>query len=340
MLFEKMEGRIILATFSSMITRISEIMHIAERLGRKVAINGRSMKNNIQIARNLGYIKVKDDTIIPLEEIHKYNDKKLLILTTGAQGESNAGLMRIVNGEHRQIELRPGDNVVFSSSVIPGNERSVQSLKDNIARQGAKIYHTKMIDIHASGHATQEDIKTVVRILKPKFFMPVHGHYFMRVVNCQNAIDAGVKKENVRMLDNGSVGLVTKEKFMISEETVPAHYVMVDGLGVGDVGEVVLRDRKMLAQEGMIVVIVTIDRKNGRILKNPDIISRGFIYLKDNQDLLKQVRQRIRLMVSKIPRKQTIDADYLKALMRDQLGQFLYNKTYRRPMVLPVVIEI
>ncbi|MFH1188365.1 MAG: ribonuclease J [bacterium] len=340
MLFKKMEGRIILATFSSMITRIGEIMHIAEKMGRKVAINGRSMKNNIQIARNLGYIKVSEDTIIPIEEIHKYKDKNLLILSTGAQGESNAGLMRIVSGEHRHIQLKPGDGVVFSSSVIPGNERSVQSLKDNISRQGASIYHTKVIDIHASGHATQEDIKTVVRILKPDFFMPVHGHYYMRVVNCQNAIEAGVKKENVRMLDNGSVAVLSKQHFVITDETVPAHYVMVDGLGVGDVGEIVLRDRKMLAQEGMIVIIVTLDRKTGRVLKNPDIISRGFIYLKDNQDMLKQVRQKIRAIADHIPRKQQLDADYLKSLMRDQLGQFLYNKTYRRPMVLPVVIEV
>ena len=339
-LFEKIEGRIILATFSSMITRLGEIMHIAEKLGRKVAVNGRSMKNNIQIARNLGYIKVADDTIIPVEEIHKYRDRNIMILTTGAQGESNAGLMRIVSGEHRQIQIRPGDAMVFSSSVIPGNERSVQALKDNLARQGAQIFHTSVIDIHASGHATQEDIKTVVRTLKPEFFMPVHGHYYMRVVNCQNAIDAGVKKENVRMLDNGSVAVLSKQKFVITDETVPAHYIMVDGLGIGDVGEVVLRDRKMLAQEGMIVIILTLDRKTGSVLKNPDIISRGFIYLKDNQDMLKQVRQKVRAIAGHIPRKQTIDADYMKALMRDQIGQFLYTKTNRRPMVLPVVIEV
>lgn len=339
-LFEKIEGRIILATFSSMITRLGEIMHIAEKLGRKVAINGRSMKNNIQIARNLGYIKVADDTIIPVEEIHKYRDKNIMILTTGAQGESNAGLMRIVSGEHRHIQIRPGDAMVFSSSVIPGNERSVQALKDNLARQGAQIFHTAIIDIHASGHATQGDIKTVVKLLKPEFFMPVHGHYYMRVVNCQNAIEAGVPKENVRVLDNGNVALLGKKQFTITDETVPAHYVMIDGLGVGDVGEVVLRDRKMLAQEGMIVIIVTLDRKSGKILKNPDIISRGFIYLKDNQDLLKEVRTKIRNIVGRIPKKQTVDADYLKSLMRDQIGQFLHTKTYRRPMVLPVVIEI
>ncbi|HEY4497092.1 MAG TPA: ribonuclease J [Candidatus Paceibacterota bacterium] len=339
-LFKKAEGRIILSTFSSMLTRIAEIIKIAEKLDKKVVINGRSMKDNIQIAQNLGYMKFKKGTIISVEEAHKHKDEKILVITTGAQGESTAGLMKIVNGEHKYINIKAGDTVIFSSSVIPGNERSVQNLKDNLSRQGAIVYTSKMIDIHSSGHAPKEDIKKVIQLIKPKFLVPVHGYYFMRGANGQNGIDAGMPKENIRLMDNGQVGSLTKDSFIITDETVPAHYIMVDGLGVGDVGEVVLRDRRILAQEGMIVVITTIDRKTGRILKNPDIISRGFIYLKDNQYLLEEVRKKIRGIIGRIPKHQPLDADYLKNLFRDQIGQYLYNKTFRRPMVLPVIIEI
>lgn len=333
------EGRIILSTFSSMLTRIAEIIKICEELNRKVFINGRSMKDNIQMAHSLGYMKYKPDTILPLEEMSKYKDHQIMVLTTGAQGESNAGLMRIVNGEHRHVRIKPGDTMVFSSSVIPGNERSVQTLKDNLARQGAIVYNTKMIDIHSSGHAPQADLEIVMKLIKPKFLMPVHGYYFMRYTNGKIGVQAGIPKENIRLMDNGNVAYLTKDTFTISEETVPAHYVMVDGLGVGDVGEVVLRDRRILAEEGMLVVITTIDRKTGRVLKNPDIISRGFIYLKENQELLTEVRKKIRLIVGRIPQGQ-LDSDYLKNIFRDQIGQFLYNKTSRRPMILPVVIEI
>lgn len=339
-LFRKAEGRVILSTFSSMLTRIAEIIIISERLGRKVALNGRSMKDNVQIAQTLGYMKFKKDSVIPIEEASKHRDDKLLILTTGSQGESGAGLMRIVNGEHRHIRIKPGDTVIFSSSVIPGNERSLQNLRDNLARQGAIVYHESSIDIHSSGHAPKEDLITVMKLIKPKFLMPIHGYYFMRHQNGQNGIEAGIPKGNIRVMDNGQVALLTQDQFIVSDETVPANYIMVDGLGVGDVGEVVLRDRRVLAQEGMVVIIVTLDRKTGRVLKNPDIISRGFIYLKENQEMLDEIRKRIRSLVNRIPQHQSIDADYLKTLFRDQIGQFLYNKTYRRPMILPVVIEL
>ncbi len=339
-LFKKADGRIILTTFSSMITRIAEIIKICEKLGRVVVINGRSMRENVNIAQALGYMKIKKSTIIPGEEINKHKDNKIMVITTGAQGESSAGLMKIINGEHRNIRIKSGDTIIFSSSVIPGNERSVQTLKDNLARQGAIIHQSNIIDIHASGHAPKEDIKLAIGLIKPKFVMPVHGYYFMRATNGKNAIEQGIPAENIRILDNGQIGLITKDDFVVSKETVPAHYIMVDGLGVGDVGEVVLRDRLVLAKEGMVVVITTLDRKTGRVLKNPDIISRGFIYLKENQELLEEIRRRIRAIISRIPRQQPIDPDYLKTLFRDQIGQFLYNKTYRRPMILPVVIEV
>ena len=339
-IFKNAEGRIVVATFSSLITRIAEIIKIAERLGRKVALNGYSMKTNIQIAQTLGFVKAKDGTLISVEEVSKFKDEKVLILSTGAQGESNAGLMKIINGEHRHLKIKTGDTFVLSSSVIPGNERSVQTVKDNLARQGAIVFHSALVDIHSSGHAPKGDIKLVIELLKPKFLMPVHGYYFMRAANGMTAREAGVAKENVILMDNGEVAELTKDTFTVTKETVPAFYVMVDGLGVGDVEEYVLRDRRALAQEGMIVIILAIDRDKGKILKNPDIISRGFIYLKENQEMLDEIRKRIRSLMQRLPNYREVDPDYLKTLIRDQIGQFLYTKTKRRPMILPVIIEI
>lgn len=339
-IFRKAEGRIIVATFASLLTRIGEIINIAEKIGRKVALNGYSMKTNVQIARDLGFIRPKEGSIIAVEEINKYRDEKLLVLSTGAQGESNAGLMKIINGEHRQIKIKSGDTVVLSSSVIPGNERAVQVVKDNLARQGADVHTSALIDIHSSGHAPKDDLQLVMKLIKPKFLVPVHGYYFMRAANAKSAQEVGIPKENVLLMDNGQVAELGPNEFRVSKETVPAFYVMVDGLGVGDVEEVVLRDRRALAQEGMIVVIITVDRDKGKLLKSPDIISRGFIYLKENQEMLEELRKRVKGLLSRLPTYQPIEADYLKTLLRDQLGQFIYNKTKRRPMILPVVIEI
>ena len=340
-LFKKAEGRIIVAMFASVLTRIGEVIKIAERLGRRVALSGYSMKSNVQIAQNLGFIKPGEGTIISLEEIHKYRDEKLLILSTGAQGESNASLMKIINREHRQISIKPGDTVILSSSVIPGNERSVQAIKDDLARQGAIIYHSDIVDIHSSGHATKGDLQLAMKLLNPKFLVPVHGYYYKRFVNAQNAVEIGIPRQNVFLMDNGQVAVMNESTFRILKETVPASYVMVDGLGVGDVEEVVLRDRRMLAAEGMVVVILTVDRdKGGKLLKSPDIISRGFIFLKEHHELLEEMRKRIRALTARLPASQPLEPDYLKTLIRDQLGQFLYNKTRRRPMILPVVIEI
>ncbi|MDP3974764.1 MAG: ribonuclease J [Candidatus Jorgensenbacteria bacterium] len=340
-LFKTAKGRIIVGTFASLLDRLGEIVRIAERLGRKVALSGYSMKSNVQIAQRLGYFKFNKETIIPLEEIAKHKDEKILILSTGAQGEPNASLMRVANGEHKQIRIKSTDTVVLSSSVVPGNERSVQNLKDNLARQGATIYHHKMLDIHSSGHAPQEELKTVMGLVKPKHFLPIHGYYFMRWRNAGHAQEVlGLAPKDTVLADNGLVVELTKESVHLTGEQVPAYYVMVDGLGVGDVGEVVLRDRLTLAQEGMLVIIITLSKQNGRILKNPDIISRGFIYLKEQQGLLDEIRKRIRGVVGRIPQYQPLDADYVKTLVRDQIGQFLFTKTKRRPMVLPVIIEI
>jgi len=339
-IFKKSDGRIIVATFSSLLDRIAQIIKIAEKLGRKVAFSGYSMKANVLIAQNLGFIKTNPGTIIPLEDINKYRDDKILILSTGAQGEPNASLMRIINNEHRLVKIKPGDTVVLSSSIIPGNERSVQTVKDNLARQGAIVYHSDLIDIHSSGHAPKEDLKLVMKLIQPKFVVPVHGYYFMRAANAQNAREVGIPSKNVILMDNGEVAELYPDKFIVTGEKIPAFYVMVDGLGIGDVEEVVLRDRRNLAKEGMLVLITTIDKRTGNLLKSPDIISRGFIYLRENQELLEEIRKKLRGIIARLAGQRDVDPDYLKTLIREQISQFLYNKTKRRPMVLPVVIEI
>lgn len=339
-IFKKAQGRIVVGLFASLLNRIGEIMRISEKYGRKIALSGSSMKTNVQIAINLGYIKVSKGTIIPLEDIHKHPDNKIVVLATGAQGESNASMMKIVNGEHRYVQIKKGDTIVFSASIIPGNERQVQYLKDNLARQGAVVYHSRLVDVHSSGHAPQEELKTVIGCLKPKYFIPIHGYYFLRASNGKLAEDEGVSAKNVVLADNGQVIEISKGAAHVTEETVPAYYVMVDGLGVGDVGEVVMRDRLVLAEEGMVVIIATIDKRTGRFLKNPDIISRGFIYLRENKEIVEEMRKKMKAILGRIPRKQSLDSDYVKGLVRDQIGQFVYNKTKRRPMILPVIIEI
>ncbi len=339
-LIRNAKGRVIIASFASLVDRLLEIIKIADKLGRKVALNGRSMIANIDIAKNLGYLKERSENVVPLQDISKYKDDKILVLTTGSQGESNAGLMRIVNGEHRIVHFKETDTVVFSSSVVPGNERSVQTLQDNIARQVNEVYNSKFLDIHSSGHAKGEDVKLVMKIIAPKFVVPIHSYYYKRKAVIKLAKEVGIEKDRIIMIDNGQVASLTKDKFIITGEKVPATYVMVDGLGVGDVEEVVLRDRVSLSKEGMVVIVLTIQRQNGRLVKSPDIISRGFIYLKENREIVEEMRKRLRGIVGRIPSYQQIEVDYLKTLIREQVSQFIYNQTKRRPMILPVIIEI
>ncbi|HPW34183.1 MAG TPA: ribonuclease J [Candidatus Paceibacterota bacterium] len=339
-LISKAKGRIIVGLFASLLTRASDILKIAEKHTKKVFLSGLSLKSNVNAAQNLGYIKVPKGLIVPLEELHKYHDDKILILATGAQGEPKASLMKIANGESKHITVKKGDTFIFSASVIPGNEKPVQTLKDNLTRQGARVIQTQHIDVHASGHGPSGDLKMIIDIIKPKFFIPIHGLYFMRAANVENAVETGVERENCFLVDNGQIVEIATDKIRISDRNVPAYYVMVDGLGVGDVEEVVVRDRVLLAQEGMMVVIVTLDRRTGQFLKNPDIISRGFIYLKENKEMVEELRKKIKGLIGKIPRFQSLEADYLKNMIKDQVGQFVYNKTKRRPMVLPVIIEV
>lgn len=339
-IIRKSKGRIIFATFASHLDRLKQVILMAERHGRRVALSGYSMKSNIEIARNLGYIKTQKGTIIPIEESHRVPDRNLVYLCTGAQGEDKAVLMRIANQEHRFIKIKKGDTVILSSSVIPGNERAVQNLRDNLSRQGALVLHYRIMDIHSSGHAPQEDLKAMVRIMKPKFLIPIHGYYYMRKTLAELTKDWGVKTQNSIVIDNGNVVELGRNGFTVQKEKVPSYYVMVDGLGVGDVGEIVVRDRKMLASDGMIVIIVSVDKQTGNLLRDPDIISRGFIYLKESKELIDEIKSKIKKIIGKIPGDKPVDSEYIKDGLRDKIGQFIFSRTQRRPMVLPVVIEI
>ena len=339
--FLEAKGRIILSTFASMITRMAEIIKIAENLGRKVIINGRSMKDNLEIAKSLGYIKYKPGTLIPVEEINKHKDDKILILSTGAQGQENAGLMRIANSEHKHIHIKPGDTVIFSSSVIPGNERGVQTLKDNFTRQGAVVVTNDDLDIHSSGHAPSDDLAMVAKICKPKFIIPIHGFYFKRAANIQTMKKIGIDQERIILMDNGQIAEINTNNVVVTDKTVDAFYVMVDGLGIGDVQEVVLRDRRMLSQDGIFVVIAAVDTETGRVKGSPDIISRGFIYLKESGELLHQSRGLVRRVIEESTNKMhPINYAHVRDNVRERLGSFLFQKTKRRPMVLPVIIEV
>ncbi len=340
-IFEKAKGRIIAATFASLISRIQQLIWLGEKFGRYIVIDGLSMRTNVEVCRQLGYLKIKKGSLISPKESLRLPPEKVLIICTGSQAEDQAVLQRIANKEHKYFQIEPGDTVIFSSSVIPGNERAVQNLKDSLARQGAKIYHYQMMDIHASGHACQEDLKLLISLIQPKFFIPIHGQYSMLQANADLAKELGIPEENIVIPINGDIVELTPDSIKISKEKVEASYVMVDGLGVGDVGEVVLRDREMLAKDGIFVIIAVIDSRIGKVKGSPDIISRGFVYLRESKELLAEVRKLTKEIVAKTAsRERTKNWAYVKANLRDKIGEFLYQKTKRRPMVLPVVIEV
>jgi len=340
-IFKKTNGRIIAATFASLLNRVQQLITLSEKHGRKVCIEGYSMKTNVEIARSLNYLKIKKDTLIKTKEITKYPDSKITIICTGAQGEGQAVLMRIANQEHKFIHLKKGDTIIFSSSVVPGNERTVQVLKDEFYRQGTKVYHYKMMDIHAGGHAHQEELKEMINIMKPKFFLPAYGQFSMLVTHAEVAQKAGIPSKNIILAENGQIINLNRQKVFIDKKTVPSNYIMVDGLGVGDVGEVVLRDRQMLAQDGMFVIVAIVDRQTGQIKGSPDIISRGFVYLRESKELLAQTRRKVIDIVNRAAGSGgAVNWVYVKDEIRNKVGQFLFSKTERRPIILPVVIEV
>lgn len=341
-IFKDAKGRIIIATFSSLVNRIQQAITLSEKYGRKVSFIGHSMKSNVEITKKLGYLKSQKGTLLKkVADANNFPDKNVTILCTGAQGEDNAGLMKITTREHPSIFVKPGDTIVFSSSVIPGNERTVQMLKDDLLRQKANVFHYKMMDIHAGGHAQREELKEMISIMKPKFFMPIHGQFSMLFANSNLAKEQGMKEENVILGDNGRVVNVTAEKAFIEKKEVPSEYIMVDGLGIGDVGEVVLRDRQMLSKDGIFVIIAVVNRKTGKVQDSPDIISRGFVYLRESKDLLFQTRKKVIQTIEKSTISgQVVNWTYVKDNVRNNIGDFLFQKTQRRPMVLPVIIEV
>ncbi|MFH1769470.1 MAG: ribonuclease J [Parcubacteria group bacterium] len=338
-IYKTAKGRIIAATFASLINRVQQMITLSEKYGRKVIIDGYSMKSNIEIMKELGEIRMKKDTQITPDQIDNYPDNQIMVIGTGAQGEERAVMMRIASGEHRHVRLRAEDTVIFSSSVIPGNERTVQRLQDLLYRMDVNVFHYQMMDIHAGGHALQDDLRKMIQIMKPKFFMPIHGYYSMMVVHGRLAQEEGISKDNVLIPDNGNIIHITPNEWWYDKKSAEIENIMVDGLGVGDVGNVVIRDRQVLAEEGMFVIISLINGRTGAVQGSPDIISRGFVYLKDNKELLTEVRNKVKEIVKKTTTR-PINTTDLKNSIREEIGLFLFKKTERRPMILPVVIEV
>lgn len=334
-------GRIIVGTFASLLGRIQQIIWAAEKINKKVIIEGFSMKRNVELAQQLGYMKVKKGTIIQLKDMKSYPDDKIIIMCTGAQGEDNAVLMRIATNEHRFLKVEHGDTIVFSSSVIPGNERSVQRLKDYLYRKGAEVINYKMMDVHAGGHAKQEDLFEMIQMVKPKYHIPVYGNHSFLKIHAKVAQRAGIPEDRIFIPDNGQfIEFDAQGNGLLTNDKTSSDYVFVDGLGVGDVSHVVLRDRKMMAEDGMVVVIATIG-KNGKLIHSPDIISRGFIYMRENKEIVEQIRTKVKNIVNEHNKTNgKINDVYVKESLRNDLGQFIFQKTKRRPMILPVIIEV
>lgn len=345
-LIKKVNGRIIIAAFSSSITRLTHIIKVAESLDKKIAIDGRSMKTNIDVAIEANFFKPKKGTIIPIEEANNYPPNKMVILMTGAQGEEFAALSRAANKSHKKFAIKKGDTIILSASIVPGNERAVQKIKDNLSRQGVKIisFRTPGEDfVHATGHGNKEDIKWLHKKTHPKFFIPIHGNHFMLELHKELAMELGMSEENIIVPDNGSIIEISADgqKMTLRKEKAPAGLMVVDGSSVSDDQNVVIRDRVMLAQDGMFVIIALIDQNTGKLKKSPDLISRGFVYLKENQELLRQVRIIIKKTVEDGTIKfKPVDFDHIKNNLGETVSKFLYQKTAKRPLVIPVVLSI
>ncbi len=339
-LIKEAPGRIIIGTFSSQIKRVEYIIKYANKIGKYVALDGYGMKTNIELTKELGFIKFPAQTLIPIKSISKYPDNKIVVICTGSQGEDRAVFGRIANNTHKYINLQKNDTIVFSSSVIPGNERSVQVVKDALYRKCDNVIHSDIMDVHVSGHCTTEDIKNIIRQIKPTYYLPVYGNHFFLKEAAKLAMSIGFLNENIFILDNGSIFEVEKNKAEINKQKVDTSYVFVDGLGVGDIGQIVLRDRQTMAEDGMLVIVALIDSKTGKLAVKPDVISRGFIYMKDSKDLLYDTKAKIQKIIEETSAEESRNFTFIRNNLRDQIGEFLYQKTERRPMILPMVIEL
>ena len=337
-LFRNAKGRVIVATFSSNVHRVQQVINSSITYGRKVAFSGRSMEKISQIAMDLGYLKVPKNTIIKLDDIHKYPDNKVTIITTGSQGEPMSALSRIASGNHKKIALKEKDYIIISASPIPGNTKLITKLIDVLISKGAEVIYDAMEEVHVSGHACREELKLIHSLIKPKYFVPVHGEYRHLKEHAELAKSLGMDEKNIFLLDNGDVLELTGKKAM-KTKSVHTGTVYVDGSGVGDVGNIVLRDRKVLSQDGILTAVLAINKDAKEIISGPDIISRGFVYVKDSNDLLNEATDLIKREVEYCLDNDILDWYSIKSKIKSSLGHFLYTKTKRKPMIIPVIVE-
>jgi ribonuclease J len=338
-IFKYCDQRILVATFASNVHRVQQVINAAVRYGRKVAVSGRSMQNVVNVAIELGYMTVPEGVLIDIDEINRYRNNQIVIVTTGSQGEPMSALSRMAFSDHKKVEIVPGDLVIISASPIPGNEKLVSKVINELFKKGADVIYESLADVHVSGHACQEELKLIHSLIKPRFFIPVHGEYRHLKQHANLAERLGMKSQNIFIMDIGKVLELTEDSARIAG-SVTAGKVLVDGLGVGDVGNIVLRDRKHLAQDGLIVVVVTISGENGLVIAGPDIISRGFVYVRESEDLMEQVRGVAKTVLGKCEEKKITDWSTIKSNLKSSLNEYLYEKTKRKPMILPVIMEI
>jgi ribonuclease J len=338
-IFRYCDQRILVATFASNVHRVQQVINAAVLYGRKVAVCGRSMVNVVNVAIELGYMNVPEGTLIDIDHINRYKNNQVVIITTGSQGEPMSALYRMAFSDHKKVDIVPGDLVIISATPIPGNEKLVSKVINELFKKGADVIYESLADIHVSGHACQEELKLIHSLVKPKFFIPVHGEYRHLKQHANLAERLGLKKKNIFIMDIGQVLELTEDSARITG-TVPAGKVLVDGLGVGDVGNIVLRDRQHLAQDGLIVVVVTISGENGSVIAGPDVISRGFVYVRESEALMEEVKGIAKTALSKCEEKKIKDWSTIKSTIKGSLSEFLYERTKRKPMILPVIMEI
>ena len=338
-LFINCSKRIVVATFSSNVHRVQQIVNSAVKYRRKVAICGRSMVNMIETARKLGYIKVPDNVFIDIDNIKSYPENRLVIITTGSQGEPMSALTRMAEGEHRKVQITANDLIIISANPIPGNEKYISKVIDDLMTIGAEVIYNALEDIHVSGHACQEEQKLMLSLIKPKYFIPVHGEYRQLMAHAETAKKIGINPENIFITSNGRILELSEDEAKFNG-TVNAGIILVDGLGVGDVGNIVLRDRQKLSQDGLITVVLTLDSASGKIVAGPDVISRGFVYVRESENLMEDIKRLLRTELAKCEEKHVTDWTTIKSVIKEELGDYIYKKTKRQPMLIPIIMEI